>query len=63
VRRLLGAYVDDELPLARAAAVADHLTRCADCSDAHAATLAAVAALREGLAPDHRGRPRGRRAA
>jgi AhpD family alkylhydroperoxidase len=55
--------VDDELPLARAVAVADHLTRCADCSDAHAATLAAVAALREGLAPDHRGRPRGRRAA
>jgi anti-sigma factor RsiW len=52
----LAAYVDDELPPARALDVAEHLTACADCSAAYEAMLATVARLREDLvyypAPD-----------
>lgn len=55
-RDLLDAYVDDELPPARAEAVAGHLAACAGCSRAYEALLASVAALRQGLgrqrAPD-----------
>jgi anti-sigma factor RsiW len=56
VHHVLGAYVDDELPADQAAAIAGHLTVCADCSAAYESTLATVATLREGLvhysAPD-----------
>ncbi len=56
VRAALSAYVDDELPPARAAAVADHLTRCAVCSAAYTAMLDTVGTVREGFtryaAPD-----------
>jgi anti-sigma factor RsiW len=56
VRDLLDTYVDDELPPARALAVADHLTACAECSAAYDAMLVTVATLREALvyyqAPD-----------
>jgi anti-sigma factor RsiW len=56
VRDELAAYVDDELPPARARDVAEHLTACADCSAAYEAMLATVARLREDLvyypAPD-----------
>jgi anti-sigma factor RsiW len=56
VRELLAAYVDDELPPARAAAVAGHLTACRECSAAYEAMLTTVATLQEALvhypAPD-----------
>lgn len=55
-RELLSAYVDGELPPDRAAAIAGHLTTCADCAREYEATLRTVRTLREGLvryrAPD-----------
>jgi anti-sigma factor RsiW len=56
VRELLSAYVDDALAPDAAAAVAEHLTACAECSAAYEATLRLVGTLRETLvrhpAPD-----------
>jgi anti-sigma factor RsiW len=56
VHDLLSAYVDDALPAAEAATVAEHLTTCAPCSHDYQAMLATVASLRETLprytAPD-----------
>lgn len=55
-RELLSAYVDGELAPDEAAAIAGHLTTCADCAREYEAALGTVRALREGLvrhrAPD-----------
>jgi anti-sigma factor RsiW len=52
-RELLDAYVDGELPPAQATAVAEHLTTCAECSEAYEQLLTTVRTLREGLVKYH----------
>lgn len=55
-QELLSAYVDGELAADQAAAIAGHLTTCAECAREYEAALGTIRAVREGLvryrAPD-----------
>ena len=55
-QELLSPYADGEVPPTQATAVAEHLTRCAECASIYEKLLATIRRLREGLtkqrAPD-----------